>query len=213
MGPRELPVSDLDTSARLRRRERSMDDLGGAEHWRGIWACRTERSRCRGRRRDRPCDRGIGRRGPPKWPFGVNGSRDRPRSPRRRSRVGCPRWAFAPVRSAGRQADGGVGGPLSGEGGSYGSWSWSSTPMARDGAMRARRGMGGSRTRVDAHPCLGGSHAGPPIPLRQRRDWMPRWRQCGPYAESGPQGGRSPAPRAPPGIGERGADRHPCTGT
>lgn len=44
-------------------------------------------------------------------------------------------------------------------------------------------GRGTGRTRT--YRCLGGSHEGPPFPLRQRRDSTPRWRQPARYAHCG----------------------------
>jgi hypothetical protein len=53
-------------------------------------------------------------------------------------------------------------------------WRRSSTPRMGEGAKPARLGTAGNRNGIDVRQCLGGSHEGPPIPLRQRRDCTPR---------------------------------------
>ncbi len=119
-------------------------------------------------------------------PVGVSGPAGRPRNPKPPSGPTQRGWggaaAAAPEPIAGRRPGGCSAPPMSVDGGTYESWSRSSTPAAWKGAEPARRGMDGSRNGVDERRCLGGSHQGPPIPLRQRRDWTPRWRQPRPYA-------------------------------
>jgi hypothetical protein len=157
-------------------------------------------------------------------PVGVNGSAGRPPIPR------PPSWrgplgsggAAAPAREsvADRHRDGWSAPPPSGDGGSYGSWSWSST-RARE-HVRSRRVAGWAELAngVDGRGCVGGSHQGPPIPLRQRRDWTPRWRPPRRYAhpghptaavpgESVQSSGRSPATAAPR-VATRSSRRTRC---
>jgi hypothetical protein len=122
-------------------------------------------------------------------PVGVNGSAGCPpipRPPSQRGPLGSG-GAAAPARESvvDRHRDGGSAPPLSGDDGSYGLWSRSSTPSVRGSPEPARRGMSRARNGVDGRGCLDGSHQGPPIPLRQRRDWTPRWRPPGRYAHPG----------------------------
>ena len=106
---------------------------------------------------DVPVDQGAQSR-----PVGISGPAGRPQSPKPRSGPSRPGWggaaAPAPVPIAGRHPVGWEAPPLSVEGGSYGWWSRSSTPPARESAEPARRRPGRTRNGVDARRCLGGSH-------------------------------------------------------
>jgi hypothetical protein len=166
--------------------------------WWGLGVPSVKRSRCRPGMTDEARSAAAGRtygRREQRRRVAVSGPAGRPRIPRPPSGPTLRGWggaaSSAPATIAGRRPVGGWAPPLSLDGGSYGSSSRSGTPR-RAGTRRSRRVAGRTEqgNGVGAQRCLGGSHLGPPIPLRQRRDSTPRWRRPGPYAHPSRPGGR-----------------------
>jgi hypothetical protein len=56
-------------------------------------------------------------------------------------------------------------------------------PRAGADGRRRRPRLNGECKIAGARRCLGGSHRGPPISLRQRRGYAPNWRRDRPYAQ------------------------------
>jgi hypothetical protein len=128
----------------------------------------------------------------------VTAAERRPRNPSRPPRTSAvvPRAsARAPTRTAGGCRAARVASSRAVAGARCGWWSRSAPPAAGELAPRPARGPGctGRRGRgsprlnragksVVARRCLGGSHPGPPISLRQRRGWAPNWRRARRYA-------------------------------